>query len=52
MKNNNFKSQPIKLLKNSSEPEILKEFRLSLQESKEFRSGKKKSKTLEEILNS
>lgn len=33
------------------EPEILKEFRLSLEEAKDFRSGKKKSKTLEEILN-
>ena len=34
-----------------SEPKILKEFRLSLEEAKDFRSGKKKLKTLEEILN-
>ena len=51
MKNNNVGFRLIKSLKNDSEPEILKEFRVSLQEAKDFNSGKKKSKTLEEILN-
>jgi hypothetical protein len=41
----------IRPFETDSEPEILKEFRLSLEEAKDFRSGKKKSKTLEEILN-
>jgi hypothetical protein len=41
----------IRSLENDIEPEILKEFRMALQDAKDFQSGKKKSKTLDEILN-
>jgi len=34
-----------------SEPEILQEFGMALENVKDFKSGKKKSKTLDEILN-
>lgn len=41
----------IKPIQSDSEPEILQEFRMALENVKDFKSGKKKSKTLEEILN-
>ncbi|MEY4540084.1 MAG: hypothetical protein RLZZ306_1841 [Bacteroidota bacterium] len=41
----------IKPLQSDTEPEILQEFRMALENVKDFKSGKKKSKTLEEILN-
>ena len=41
----------IKPLQSENEPEILQEFRTALENVKDFKSGKKKSKTLEEILN-
>jgi hypothetical protein len=41
----------IKPLQSDTEPEILQEFRIALENVKDFKSGKKKSKTLEEILN-
>ena len=41
----------IKPVQSDSEPEILQEFRMALENVKDFKSGKKKSKTLEEILN-
>jgi hypothetical protein len=40
----------IKPLQSDTEPEILQEFRMALENVKDFKSGKKKSKTLEEIL--
>jgi hypothetical protein len=41
----------IKPIHAETEPEILQEFRMALENVKDFKSGKKKSKTLEEILN-
>jgi hypothetical protein len=41
----------IRPLKIEQEPEILQEFQLALENVKDFKSGKKKSKTLDEILN-
>lgn len=41
----------IKPFQSDTEPEILQEFRMALENVKDFKSGKKKSKTLEEILN-
>ena len=35
---------------NETEPKILQEFRMALENVKDFKSGKKKSKTLSEIL--
>jgi hypothetical protein len=41
----------IRPIQSDTEPEILQEFRMALENVKDFKSGKKKSKTLEEILN-
>ncbi len=41
----------IRPLQTEIEPEILQEFRTALDNVNDFKSGKKKSKTLEEILN-
>jgi hypothetical protein len=41
----------IRPLQSETEPEILQEFRMALENVKDFKSGKKKSKTLDEILN-
>lgn len=41
----------IRPLQTEIEPEILQEFRIALGNVNDFKSGKKKSKTLEEILN-
>jgi hypothetical protein len=41
----------IRPLKIEQEPEILQEFQLALENVRDFKSGKKKSKTLDEILN-
>jgi hypothetical protein len=44
-------SQQIRPLQGGTEPEILQDFRMALENIKDFKSGKKKSKTLDEILN-
>ena len=44
-------TKKLRPLQSETEPEILQEFRMALEDVKDFESGKKKSKTLDEILN-
>jgi hypothetical protein len=43
--------QQIRHFQTEAELKILQEFRMALENVKDFKSGKKKSKTLDEILN-